>query len=152
MPVFVFFLQVARESFESGSWIADRSPEHFFEMHKDAWREKWESGGVDLSGDIKLEKLAYSSLYYILSSLPSTDSHRAINAFGGVSSGGLAHGGQNEPGKGMLIILIHHTEIFSIMVLLIRFTPKFKGWRNFVAIGSKCLCIIHTEFYYSRIQ
>ena len=142
MPVFVFFLQVARESFESGSWIADRNPEHFFEMHKDAWREKWESGGVDLSGDIKLEKLAYSSLYYILSSLPSTDSHRAINAFGGVSSGGLAHGGQNEPGKGMLIKLIRKSEIFSVKVLDISFTSKFKACKNVVAVVSKCLCFV----------
>lgn len=99
-------VKIARESFESGSWIADKNPEHFFEMHKDAWREKWERGGVDLSGDIKLEKLAYSSLYYILSSLPSTDSHRGMNDFGGVSAGGLAQGGASEPTKGEIVKLV----------------------------------------------
>lgn len=93
-------MQIAKESFESGSWLADQSPEHFFYLHKEAWRKKWVGGGVELAGDPYLEKLAISSFYYLLSSLPSVDSHRETNDFGGISSGGLANGGTKEPDRG----------------------------------------------------
>jgi len=96
-------LQIAKESFESGSWIADKTPEHFFDLHKDAWHRKWGTGGIELSGDTFLEKLAYSSYYYLLSSLPSMDSHRGMDQYGGASSGGLAHGGADIKERGKAI-------------------------------------------------
>lgn len=81
---------MAEDSFVSGSWMADRNPEKFFSLHTDSWRKRWEGGGVDISGDPRLEKLAYSSYYHILSSLPSLYKHKQSNPFGGISSGGLA--------------------------------------------------------------
>lgn len=78
--------------------MADKNPDHFFSLHLEAWQKKWAEGSIELSGEDKsLEKLAYSSLYYILSSLPSIDSHRESNDFGGISSTSLANGGGNNP-------------------------------------------------------
>lgn len=91
--------------------MADRNPEYFFELHKKAWVSKWDNGAIEISGDRHLQKLAYSSFYYLLSSLPSTASRRAVNDFGGISAGGLANGGESEPDRGNS----HHRASYQIM-------------------------------------
>lgn len=88
---------VARESYESGTRLSSLNPGFFFSSHVDAWRDKWRRGGVEVVGDTGLEKLAYSSFYYLLSSLPTLKSDREPAPFYGLSPGGLAHGGRRRP-------------------------------------------------------
>ncbi|XP_067933993.1 protein-glucosylgalactosylhydroxylysine glucosidase-like isoform X2 [Watersipora subatra] len=90
----------AKESYVSGSWVADKNPMHFFDLHCEAWNKKWSEGGIQLSGDIYLEKLAYTAFYYLLSSLPALDTHRRLDDYGGMSSSGLAHGSERDSGRG----------------------------------------------------
>lgn len=58
--------------------------------HMSAWASIWAEGRMDMSGNSELAQLSYSSLYYILSCLPSGGD--ASRTFGGVSLGGLAYG------------------------------------------------------------
>ena len=57
-------------------------------QHIQAWQELWDTGRIDVAGDEELATLTYSSLYYILSSLPLSENPDFI----GLSPGDLAHG------------------------------------------------------------
>nr|XP_022334710.1 protein-glucosylgalactosylhydroxylysine glucosidase-like [Crassostrea virginica] len=77
---------IAEEQFTEGV-------ELFFEnslesQHIQAWQELWDTGRIDVAGDEELATLTYSSLYYILSSLPLSENPDFI----GLSPGDLAHG------------------------------------------------------------
>lgn len=56
--------------------------------HVNTWADLWRNGRIDITGNKTLATLAYSSLYYILSSLPLEESHDFV----GLSPGDLAHG------------------------------------------------------------
>ncbi|XP_048736070.2 protein-glucosylgalactosylhydroxylysine glucosidase-like isoform X2 [Ostrea edulis] len=78
--------QVARERFTEGV-------DHFLNntlesQHVQSWQNLWNSGRIDVTGNDKLATLTYSSLYYILSSLPLSENPDFI----GLSPGDLAHG------------------------------------------------------------
>jgi trehalose/maltose hydrolase-like predicted phosphorylase len=57
----------------------------------------WDTGRVDVGGNLTLSKMSHSSLYYLLSSLPLKD-----DGVGGISGGGLAHGGSGNDYQGHL--------------------------------------------------
>lgn len=57
-------------------------------QHVQSWQNLWNSGRIDVTGNDKLATLTYSSLYYILSSLPLSENPDFI----GLSPGDLAHG------------------------------------------------------------
>lgn len=60
--------------------------------HVTAWSDIWKSGRIDLTGNKNLATMAYSSLYYILSSLALAESPEFV----GLSPGDLAHGSGNQ--------------------------------------------------------
>ncbi|XP_078315125.1 protein-glucosylgalactosylhydroxylysine glucosidase-like isoform X2 [Crassostrea virginica] len=60
--------------------------------HVTAWSDIWKSGRIDITGNRTLATMAYSSLYYILSSLPLAETPEFV----GLSPGDLAHGSGNQ--------------------------------------------------------
>lgn len=56
--------------------------------HVNGWADVWRNGRIDLNGNDTLATLAYSSLYYIISSLPLGPTPDFV----GLSPGDLAHG------------------------------------------------------------
>lgn len=56
--------------------------------HVNGWADVWRNGRIDLNGNDTLATLAYSSLYYIMSSLPLGPTPDFV----GLSPGDLAHG------------------------------------------------------------
>lgn len=56
--------------------------------HVNGWADVWRNGRIDLNGNDTLATLAYSSLYYITSSLPLGPTPDFV----GLSPGDLAHG------------------------------------------------------------
>jgi hypothetical protein len=56
--------------------------------HVNTWADLWRGGRIDITGNNNLATLAYSCLYYILSSLPLEESPDFV----GLSPGDLAHG------------------------------------------------------------
>lgn len=56
--------------------------------HVNGWADVWRNGRIDLNGNDTLSTLAYSSLYYIMSSLPLGPTPDFV----GLSPGDLAHG------------------------------------------------------------
>ncbi|XP_077863843.1 protein-glucosylgalactosylhydroxylysine glucosidase-like [Saccoglossus kowalevskii] len=62
------------------------------EFHTERWEKIWENGRIEVD-NLMLGKRIYGSLYYILSSLPASEStHQPPNQFFGLSPGGLANG------------------------------------------------------------
>ena len=53
--------------------------------HKEAWKRLWDTGKIDIEGDLELSQAVYGSMYYILSST------RADWPYG-LSPGGLPGG------------------------------------------------------------
>ncbi|XP_041463396.1 protein-glucosylgalactosylhydroxylysine glucosidase-like [Lytechinus variegatus] len=72
-----------------------------FKTHQEAWKKTWSKGRIHVTGNIKLSKAIYGSMYYILSSLPPVD-YAANNPFlfYGLSPGGLATGGNQRDYRG----------------------------------------------------
>jgi hypothetical protein len=77
-----------------------RSGVHAFMMgtldqsHEDAWMNLWNTGRIDVSGNVELARINYAALYYLYSSLPLKADD--IMPFIGLSPGGLAHGALNK--------------------------------------------------------
>ncbi|XP_061174432.1 protein-glucosylgalactosylhydroxylysine glucosidase-like [Saccostrea echinata] len=112
--------EIAKNSFNKGV-------EMFFNQtlessHVNAWANVWKTGRVDITGNKTLATLAYSSLYYILSSLPLKDSRDFV----GLSPGDLAHGSGNKDYMGHVFwdqetwmypsILLLHSQIGKVIV------------------------------------
>ena len=64
--------------------------------HYQHWRQYWDSGRIEVKGDLALRKVLYSSQYYLKSSLPAPETDQRQNEFYGVSPGGL--------GKSLLLL------------------------------------------------
>ncbi|XP_062577761.1 protein-glucosylgalactosylhydroxylysine glucosidase-like [Saccostrea cucullata] len=90
--------------------------------HVNAWAKLWKSGRVDINGNKTFATLAYSSLYYILSSLPLEESRDFV----GLSPGDLAHGSGDQDYMGHVFwdqetwmypsILLLHSQIGKAIV------------------------------------
>jgi len=74
--------------------IANDDHDALFQSHTNAWAAIWKSGSIEIEGNLKLAKAVYGSFYYILSSLPTTETEvfGTKNQFFGLSPGGLAYG------------------------------------------------------------
>ncbi|XP_048752483.2 protein-glucosylgalactosylhydroxylysine glucosidase-like isoform X2 [Ostrea edulis] len=111
---------IAKDSFHKGI-------EMFFSQtlesnHVNTWADLWRNGRIDITGNKTLATLAYSSLYYILSSLPLEESHDFV----GLSPGDLAHGSGFEDYMGHVFwdqetwmyppILLLHSKIGKAIV------------------------------------
>lgn len=62
-----------------------RSKSNLLQSHKDAWKYIWNSGKIDIEGNLELSQAVYGSMYYILSSIRSDWPY-------GLSPGGLSGG------------------------------------------------------------
>ncbi|XP_062577760.1 protein-glucosylgalactosylhydroxylysine glucosidase-like [Saccostrea cucullata] len=78
--------KVAKEQFTEGVNLFFNNT--LEKQHIQSWQSIWNSGRIDVVGDKNLATLIYSSLYYILSSLPLSEKPDFI----GLSPGDLAHG------------------------------------------------------------
>ena len=67
------------------SFIVFRDKEQLFEEHKAAWKALWETGRIEIEGDLEMAQAVYGSMYYILSSTRSDWPY-------GLSPGGLPGG------------------------------------------------------------
>lgn len=57
--------------------------------HRNAWHDVWDAGRVDIYGNQYLSALTYSSLYYIISAMPTVE--EKTWPFIGLSPADLAH-------------------------------------------------------------
>ncbi|KAK7482442.1 hypothetical protein BaRGS_00026259, partial [Batillaria attramentaria] len=90
----------ARSAFQTALDVMTSTPDLLLQTHEQAWADKWNSGRIDAEGDDDLDTLIHSSLYYILSSLPSTQPELPLERFYGLAPGTLARGAQFEDYRG----------------------------------------------------
>ncbi|XP_071492850.1 protein-glucosylgalactosylhydroxylysine glucosidase-like [Diadema antillarum] len=90
-----------------------------FRSHAEAWRDKWEEGHIDVTGNLYLAKAIYGSLYYIMSFLPPlTQKQTAPFRFYGINPGGLAHGGLSPAGYKGHIFWDQETWMYPTILML----------------------------------
>lgn len=90
--------------------------------HVNGWADVWRNGRIDFNGNDTLATLAYSSLYYIISSLPVGPTPDFV----GLSPGDLAHGAGHQDYMGHVFwdqetwmyppILLLHSKIGEAIV------------------------------------
>lgn len=80
-----------RSYYEKG--LAMKTNNTLESTHIDAWRAVWDAGRVDIYGNPYLSAATYSSLYYILSAMPTVE--EKTWPFVGLSPADLAHNGYN---------------------------------------------------------
>ncbi len=73
-------------------FVVNDQSDDLLQPHVDNWEEVWQSGDIDVGGNLALDKVVKGSFYYLYSSLPSHHSNLPNNQFYGLSPGGLANG------------------------------------------------------------
>jgi trehalose/maltose hydrolase-like predicted phosphorylase len=64
-----------------------------FKRHTDAWEEHWETFGISVTGNLKLNQIVHASIFYLISNLPSEKSNQKNDPFYGLSPSGIGKGG-----------------------------------------------------------
>lgn len=62
--------------------------------HKEEWEKIWTRYGITVKGDDKLATAIHTSLFFLISSLPSLETNQPRNVFYGLSPSGLGRGGK----------------------------------------------------------
>jgi protein-glucosylgalactosylhydroxylysine glucosidase len=62
------------------------------DKHLNVWEKHWETFGISVD-DSKLNQIVHSSVFYLISNLPSEETNLPNDPFYGLSPGGLAKGG-----------------------------------------------------------
>ncbi|XP_064644748.1 protein-glucosylgalactosylhydroxylysine glucosidase-like [Lineus longissimus] len=106
----------AKRFYESS--LVHTSTAYLLDQHSVTWTKMWDTGRVDVGGNLTLSKMAYASLYYLLSSLPLKD-----DGVGGISAGGLAHGGSGKDYQGH-VTWEQDAWIFPVALLLFQEKAK----------------------------
>jgi trehalose/maltose hydrolase-like predicted phosphorylase len=65
-----------------------------FEKHTSVWEEHWKRFGIFVEGNSKVNEIIHSSMFYLISNLPSEETNQPKDPFYGLSPGGLPKGGQ----------------------------------------------------------
>lgn len=65
-----------------------------FEKHSSVWEEHWNRFGIFIEGNSKVNEIIHSSMFYLISNLPSEETNQPKDPFYGLSPGGLPKGGQ----------------------------------------------------------
>ena len=80
---------VSRQNFDAASGIPQ---DELLSNHTAAFRDIWTRGTIDVTGDLRLNKVIHGSLYYLYTSLPAHPTMSPTNQFSGLSPGGLPNG------------------------------------------------------------
>jgi len=96
---FMFFTSVGK-SFEEASYFYKKGLllcSHVRDTHATEWKKIWGRGKIQVTGSPLNDQIIVSSLYYLLSSFPSSSSSQEFPPkFYGVSPGGLSNGGIDQ--------------------------------------------------------
>ncbi|KAL7044782.1 hypothetical protein ACKWTF_002049 [Chironomus riparius] len=65
-----------------------------FEKHSSIWEEHWARFGIFIEGNSKVNEIIHSSMFYLISNLPSEQTNQPKDPYYGLSPGGLPKGGQ----------------------------------------------------------
>lgn len=65
--------------------------------HEEKWEYIWRKGRIDVDSNVKINRINYAALYYLLSEVPRDGSK---GTFTGISPGGLAHGALHKDYQG----------------------------------------------------
>jgi hypothetical protein len=71
--------------------VAGLDPNAIYELHASKFANLWNYGRIE-TDNFEIQSNIYSSYYYMLSSLPSTDHYGSLNQFYGLSPGSLSRG------------------------------------------------------------
>ncbi|XP_032530188.2 protein-glucosylgalactosylhydroxylysine glucosidase [Danaus plexippus] len=88
---------VAREEFVK---VLQEDGEELFEKHVEMWLKLYTQATMEIEGNLQLAKIVNGIWYYLLSSLPSEESHLPLDNFYGLSPTGLARGGTFDDYEG----------------------------------------------------
>jgi protein-glucosylgalactosylhydroxylysine glucosidase len=64
-----------------------------FEIHASAWESDWNKFEISIEGNTDLNQVVHSSIFYLVSNLPSITTNQPKDFFWGLSPGGLPKGG-----------------------------------------------------------
>jgi len=90
--------------------------------HVNAWRDTWNTGRIEVTGDIQLAKTTWFAQYYLLSSLPSRNPYLPplySEVYYGASRTGLGKGIANEDYQGHIM----WDNEFYILPAILQFQP-----------------------------
>lgn len=73
-------------------YVMNGTANELLQEHVDSWRTVWNKGGIEIEGDLKLQKIINGCFYYLYSNLPSLDINSKRTQFYGLSPGGLPNG------------------------------------------------------------
>lgn len=100
VKIFVTLVEASKELlFKQLELLIEMCPtvDDLINLHYDAWDTLWSKGTLEVTGDPELERVVLASQYYLLSSLPATESS---NEFCGLSPGSLAYGDEAKDYQG----------------------------------------------------
>ncbi|CAH2067404.1 unnamed protein product, partial [Iphiclides podalirius] len=80
--------------------VLQEDGEELYEKHLEQWQRLYQKATIQIEGNLKLAKIVNGIWYYILSSLPSEESHLPLDRFFGLSPTGLARGGTLDDYEG----------------------------------------------------
>jgi len=98
------------------------SNDELFASHVRAWTSLWSRGRVDVDGDLSMARAAYSSWYYMLSSVPVNYDRQFV----GISPCGLAHADSEVSQH--FVLIVNYTWI--LIMLYCRYTSE-AGMQSF---------------------
>lgn len=82
--------EVRKELFDI--FTRENSYSSLFEKHASAWEQDFANLGISVTGNIKLNQVIRSSMFYLFSNLPSTITNQPKDPFWGLSPSGLSKG------------------------------------------------------------
>ncbi|CAG7826840.1 unnamed protein product [Allacma fusca] len=120
----------AAENFDAvAELVSAGMHQQVLESHTSQWEQLWTSGRIEVEDNAPLAKVINGSLYYILSSLPITEStNTAVGQFYGLSPGSLANGGHLSDYQGHSF---WDTEIWIYPVVLYFFPEAAREVLNY---------------------
>lgn len=68
--------------------------QNVLEMHSYVWEDHWNRFGISVEGNSNVNKVIHASLFYLISNLPSENSHQRNDPYFGLSPGGIPKGGK----------------------------------------------------------
>lgn len=92
---FIHVTTVGRTEAEVRKEMEDvfKNEETLFESHTKVWEKDWEKFEISVEGNERMSQIIHSSIFYLVSNLPSEETNQPKDRFWGLSPGGLGKGG-----------------------------------------------------------